>query len=94
MREELRDLLTGVLDLERLTAKAVYGTASAKDLRAICRSIEPLPAIQTLIAGAKSQNVRGIAESLDTLEDLHDLLDRALVDIPPFSVREGGMIRE
>ena len=94
MREELRDLLAGILDLERLTAKAVYGTASAKDLRAICRSIEPLPAMKKLIAGAQSRNVRDIAENLDTLEDLHDLLDRALVDIPPFTVREGGMIRE
>ncbi len=94
LREELRGLLSGILDLERLTAKAVYGTANAKDLRAICQSIAPLPAIKELLGGAQSRTVREIAASLDTLEDLHDLLDRALVDTPPFTVREGGMIRE
>ncbi len=94
MREELRTLLSVVLDLERLTAKAVYGTANAKDLRAICRSISTLPEIKALLGGAKSRNVRSIADSLDTLEDIHVLLDNALVDDPPFSVREGGMIRE
>lgn len=94
MREELRAALSGILDIERLTAKAVYGTANAKDLRAICRSIEPLPVIKALISSAKSQNVKTIAEELDPLDDLYDLLNRALVDLPPFSVREGGMIRE
>lgn len=94
LREEIGACLKGVLDLERLTAKAVYGTANAKDLRAICRSIEPLPELKKAIAAAKSRNVREIAEGLDTLEDLHTLLDGALVDVPPFTVREGGMIRE
>lgn len=93
LREEIGTCLKGVLDLERLTAKAVYGTANAKDLRAICRSIEPLPALQRAVAAAKSHNVREIAERLDTLEDLHTLLDGALVDVPPFTIREGGMIR-
>ncbi len=94
MREELRGLLSGVLDLERLTAKAVYGTANAKDLRAICRSIETLPDIAALLQNAKSKNVRAIADSLDTLEDIYSLLDRALEENPPFTIREGGMIKD
>ncbi len=94
MREELRSLLSGILDLERLTAKAVYGTANGKDLRAICQSIATLPDIARLLSDAKSRNVRAIADTLDTLEDIHAYLDNALVETPPFTIREGGMIKE
>ncbi len=94
LREELRALLSGIMDLERLTAKAVYGTANAKDLRAICRSIETLPDIAKLLTDAKSRNLCAIADTLDTLEDIHSYIDNALKEDPPFTVREGGMIRE
>ncbi len=93
LREELRALLSGIMDLERLTAKAVYGTANAKDLRAICRSIETLPDIVRLLRDAKSRNLRAIADSMDTLEDIHSYIDNALKEEPLFSIREGGMIR-
>ncbi len=94
LREELRAELSDILDLERLTAKVVYGTANAKDLRAICRSITPLPNIVRLLSSAKSRNLRAIADSFDTLEDIRSYLDNALVDDPPFTIREGGMIRD
>ena len=94
LREEMRALLSSVLDIERLTAKAVYGTANAKDLRAICQSIQPLPAIRTLIATSQSQGVQEIATTMDTMEDLFALLDQALAETPPYSVREGGMIKD
>ncbi len=94
LREELRAMLAPILDIERLSAKAVYGTANAKDLRAIAQSIATLPAIREKLAEAQSPRLRQIYESMDTLQDLYALLDRALVDEPPFSVREGGMIRE
>ena len=94
LREEMRACLSAVLDLERLTAKAVYGSANAKDLRAICQSIRPLPAIKELISGAKSRAVREIASKMDTLEDIYALLDTALEETPPFSIRDGGMIAE
>ena len=93
-REDIFEALTDVLDLERLTAKAVYGTANAKDLRAICQSIAVLPAVKELISNLPSQNARNIYKSLDTLEDIHALLSSAIVDNPPFTVREGGMIRD
>ncbi len=94
LREEMRALLSGIMDIERLTAKAVYGTANAKDLRAICRSIAPLPEIAKLLRDAKSRNLRAIADSMDTLEDIHSFLDNAIEIDPPYSVREGNMIRE
>lgn len=92
-RDELSELLYGMLDLERLTAKAVYGTANAKDLRSICISIERLPEIKSLLL-EKCSAMKELAEKIDTLEDLADLLGKAIVDTPPHTVREGGMIRD
>ena len=93
-RSELSELLSDMLDLERLTAKAVYGTANAKDLRAICTSIQKLPEIKTLISGFGSDYVKEIYSNLDTLDDIAKLLSSAIVDNPPLTVREGGMIRD
>ena len=93
IRTEIADLLSDMLDLERLTARVVYGTANAKDLRAICQSIQKLPEIKSTISKLSSDSVKKIASELDTLEDVADLLDRAIVDNPPFTIREGGMIR-
>ena len=92
--EDITELLSSVMDIERLTAKAVYGTANAKDLKAICQSISVLPEIKSAISRFGSGTIKKIYNELDTLEDIHDLLSRALVDTPPFTVREGGMIRE
>ncbi len=94
VRAELAQLLSGMLDLERLTARAVYGTANAKDLRAICQSIQKLPEIKSITSKLSSESVVKITDSIDTLEDIACLLDKALVDNPPFTVREGGMIRD
>ena len=93
-RDALGELLGDMLDMERLTAKAVYGTANARDLRAICQSIEKLPEIKVLISKFSSDVFKNIVRELDTLDDLFDLLSRAIVDTPPLTVREGGMIRE
>lgn len=87
-------MLSSTLDIERLTAKAVYGTANAKDLRAIYQSIVGLPEIKSHISKLSSTTMSGIYKELDTLEDIAELLGSALVDAPPFTVREGGMIRE
>ncbi len=92
-RDELGELLYGMLDLERLTAKAVYGTANAKDLRSIYISIERLPEIKSLIL-SKCSALKDVAEKIDTLDDLAQLLGKAIVDAPPHTVREGGMIRD
>ena len=94
VRSELSELLSGILDLERLTAKAVYGTANAKDLRAICQSIEKLPQIKAEVSKLHGASAKSVVANLDTLEDITELLSRAIVDNPPFTVREGGMIRE
>ena len=94
LREELRDMLSGVLDLERLMTKITYGTASARELRAVCQTIKVLPSIKSLLSGAESEVLSSIWESIDELSDIHELIDVSIVDTPPFQVREGGMIRD
>ncbi len=93
-RENVRATLSGILDLERLTAKAVYGTANAKDLRAIADSLARLPEVKAQLSVFTGYRLESMRAAFDTLEDLYELLSRALVDNPPFTVREGGMIRE
>ena len=94
IRDELSELLSPMLDIERLTARAVYGTANARDLRAICVSIENLPEIKAKISELSSDTFDEIVKEFDTLDDIYEMLERAIVDTPPLTVREGGMIRE
>ena len=93
LRDRMAEILSNTLDIERLTAKAVYGTANAKDLWSICHSIKSLPEVVEIISGLKSGYLSDISANMDTLTDISDLLGRALVDNPPLTVREGGMIR-
>ena len=93
-REELRELLRSVLDLERLGTKVVYGTASGKDLRAIAQTADKIPEIKEIIKELPSQRLNEIYMTLDELGDIKDIICRAIVDDPPFSVREGGIIKD
>ena len=93
-RDELADAFSDMLDLERLTAKAVYGTATAKDLLDIYKSSVRLPEIKSLISNFKSEKIKTIHFQLDTLEDIVGVLGEAIIENPPHTVREGGMIRD
>ena len=94
LREEIGDLLSGVLDLERLITKIVYGTGSAKDLRAVATTASILPDLRRLLEGCTSEELSRICRELDTLEDICAEVNRTIVQDPPFSVREGGMIAD
>ncbi len=93
-RDEVREYLSKILDLERLTAKTVYGTANAKDLKAIGQSLSAIPNLKSLIEKLDCDVISELSRKVDTLPDLAELLDSAIVETPPFSVREGGIIRE
>lgn len=93
LREEIRETLTSVLDLERLMTRITYGTASARELRSVCQTIEVLPKIKSMLEGTESEALYSIWSEIDELGDIYSLLSSAIVDTPPFSVREGGMIR-
>ena len=94
LREELRRDLSGILDLERLAAKAVYGSANAKDLLAIAASLARVPRLRAQLFDTGVGVLTSLAEGMDPLAELSDQLLLAIVDDPPFTVREGGMIRD
>lgn len=94
LREELRDLLSNVLDLERLMTKITYGTASARELRSVAQTVAVLPKIKAALDPLESEELSNIFNSIDELRDVHSLIDSAIVDNPPFQVREGGMIKD
>ena len=94
LREEMSDLLANVLDLERLITKIVYGSANAKDLRAVAATIKILPELKSLLENCKSAELSRLFREMDTLADLYVCIDEAIVADPPFSVREGGMIAD
>lgn len=94
LREDISELMSGVLDLERLVTRIVYGNANARDLRAVSSTLSAVPGIIELLRDVQSDELRKIRDELDPLEDICGLICRSIVDNPPFTVREGGMIRE
>ncbi len=94
LRLEITEALTGIFDIERLMTRIVYGSANARDLRSLCSAIENLPEIASLISNCRSSHLKLVYKSLDTLEDIHALIDSAIVPNPPFTIREGGMIKQ
>ncbi len=93
-RGEITSALSGVLDLERLITRIVYGSANCRDLVAVKQTAEKLPEIKSLIASFESEELSSIHDELDTLDDIYALISASIVDEPPFSVREAGFIRE
>lgn len=93
-REDIKELLNSVYDIERLMSKVSYATANAKDLYALKCSFENLPHTKAVIEQLGSEYFKNINRYFDVLEDIYTLLDSSISDNPPFSVREGGMIKD
>ena len=93
-RDEIREYLNTIYDLERLLGKISYKTANPRDLIAFRNSLSMLPAIKTLLEGFDTSVLNDIRERLDTLEDIYHLIEDAIVDEPPIAIREGGIIKE
>ncbi len=94
LRDDLRQALDGVYDVERLVGRVGFGTANARDLAALRKSLARLPRIRTTLERATAPLLHSLLDDLDPCTDVLDLLQRALVDNPPILVREGGLIRE
>ena len=92
-REELIHLLKDVTDLERVMARIATGTCTCRDFRQLSNGLSPLPGLAAALAPFESLLLRQVRESLPDLQPLKDEIDRAIVDDPPFTIREGGMIR-
>jgi DNA mismatch repair protein MutS len=93
-RQELQLLLREVSDMERSMGRIVAGTANARDLISMAGAMGVLPRLKELLSDRKSPLLAAQYQDLDTLTDLCQELSRAIVDDPPFTVREGGMIRD
>ena len=93
-RQELRLAMTGMGDMERLMSRIVYGTAGARDLVNLRTAIEHLSEIKGCLAPFQTGALARLNEQLETLEDVSGRIAAVLTDEPPFSVREGNMIRE
>ena len=74
--------------------RIAYGTANAKELRALQATVKKLPEIKTELSDSSSALLRDVEKSIDLLTDVEELIDRAIVDEPPFTLREGGLIKE
>ena len=92
-REELIEALRGITDLERIMARIVTGSANGRDLVAFSSGTEKLPELRALLQNCSAPMLQVLLDELDDLSDLRNLIDRAIVDEPPFTVREGGIIR-
>lgn len=94
MRLDSLEALSELHDLERLMSRVVYQSANARELRAVAASIHLLPLLRQALRGGRCDYLRQLFSEMDTLEDLQKRIDNTLVEEPPFSVREGGMIRD
>ena len=92
-REEIREYLNPVYDLERLISKISYQSANPRDLIAFKSSLEMLPAIRCLLDDFQCDLLKEIQSDLDPLQDLYELVDQSIMDEPPLTVRDGDMIK-
>lgn len=94
LREDLKEALSCISDMERICTRVSYGTVNARETLFMRRSLKNLPRVRELIAGASSSILKEVYESLDPLEDIYTLLDEAISDDPSDSVKEGGIIKK
>ena len=93
-REQLTLAMTGIADMERLIGRIVYGTAGGRDFASLRASIECLGAVKAQLEPFTNSKLSEIYNNLDTLDDVAARIRETLIDAPPFSVREGGFIRD
>ena len=93
-REEIREYLGPVYDLERLISRVSYQSANPRDLIAFKTSIGMIPHIRRLLGQFQSEELKKVYEDMDELQDLYQVLDKAIVEDPPLAMKEGGIIKD
>ncbi|MBB5323588.1 DNA mismatch repair protein MutS [Anoxybacillus tepidamans] len=93
-RQELRELLRNVYDLERLAGRVAFGNVNARDLIQLKKSLKQVPDIQAVVEKLDNEDAKQLARTIDPCSELVDLLERAIHDNPPLSVKEGGIIKD
>ncbi len=94
LRDTVRSSLGGVNDMERLMSRIAYSTANARELRTLCETVKKLPAVKGALSSCSAAMLKSVYSGIDLLEDVSALIDSSIVDEPPFSLREGGIIRK
>jgi len=92
-RDELRELLSSLYDIERIMGRVVFGSAGGRDLRSLREVCLKLPGIKKILASFDNRYLSALSAEIDLLDDVEKLVDRAIEPDPPFSIREGGVIR-
>ena len=92
--DQATEQLTGIYDLERIMTRIVYGSANGRELRSLCAAVGRLPGLKQILACCESTLLKNLYNQIDGLEDVSQLIDAAIVEEPPFTIREGGIIRE
>ncbi|MWG36804.1 DNA mismatch repair protein MutS [Halomarina oriensis] len=94
VREEARDLLRDVYDIERLVTRVARGRANARDLRALKSTLDVVPELKAVLADCEAASVRERRAALDDLADVRGLIGRAIVEEPPIEITEGGVVAD
>ena len=93
LRSELRELLSGIYDMERIAGKISLGTCNARDMVSLRQSAAKLPYIKETLAGCNASLLKILNQETDSLNDVWELLDKAIADDPPVLLKEGGLIK-
>ncbi|MCH5183486.1 MAG: DNA mismatch repair protein MutS [Oscillospiraceae bacterium] len=93
LRDELMSLLRSTVDVERLTTKLVYGTANARDLKALERTLKQVPALQKQIEGCKAPRLLDLCGRMDALEEVSKAIYETISEEPALTVKDGGIIK-
>ncbi|MBQ8063743.1 MAG: DNA mismatch repair protein MutS, partial [Clostridia bacterium] len=93
LRDEVAGYMTSIHDMERLITRISYGSANARELRSLYETVQCLLPIKLLLEGSETRLLQRIESDIDPLEDIMTLIEEAIAEDPPFTVREGGMIK-
>ena len=92
-RGDIIDSLRRIYDIERLVGKIAYGNTNARDMISLKNSLKQLPYLKKILASSKSELLQNLYLSLDELNDIHDLIEQAIIEDPPITITEGGIIK-
>jgi DNA mismatch repair protein MutS len=94
LRGDITEILKKVYDIERLAGKISYGNANARDMISLKNSLSNLPELKSVLSTTNSEMLNTLYQRLDELKDIYTLIDNSIVEEPPISVKEGGMIKK
>lgn len=93
LRDAIEECLIGIHDMERIMTKITYGSANGRDLKSLSSALSKLPKIKNILQSANSKYLINLYNNIETLEETHELIENAIVDEPPFLIKEGGIIK-